>query len=367
MAIFFDLSKAFDSIDHNILKLKLKAAGIKGTCYALLDNYLSDRSQYCRANNTTSEDLPIKYGVPQGSTLGPLLFIIFINDLATYITTPHISLYTDDTAFYLSDKNPIKLSQYLTESATDFQNWCELNRLTLNHKKCKSLVFAPKRQYKNLKAQLSVNIGNMTIEKVSEFKYLGTILDHSLNFESHIKAIRRKITSRMYTLRKIHWTLRTKDALTLYRSSILPYFDQGLLYYHSANAGPLKGLQSLQNKSLRIIYTKRNWHGTEDAHRNSNLLPIKDRYKLTLLKYAHRRSFNRENIKKTRDTRLRSSNKTYLKTEIPKNATYERSFTHRSSLLWNTLKDEMKAIKHMKPFKTRTKTELLLGNINFPE
>lgn len=367
MAIFFDLSKAFDSIDHSILKLKLKTAGIKGNCYKLLNNYLTNRNQYCRVNNTISNYLPIKYGVPQGSTLGPLLFIIFINDLATKITIPQISLYADDTAFYLSGKNPQKLSRELTESATYFQNWCEMNRLTLNHKKCKSLLFATKRQYKTLNPQISTRIGNTKIDQVSEFKYLGTIIDHSLNFESHIKSLRQKITSRMYTLRKIRWTLRTKDALTLYRSSILPYFDQGLLYYHSANVGTLKGLQSLQNKSLRIIYTKRDWLGTENAHKISKLLTIKERYKLALLKHAHRKSFKKDNLKVPRDIRLRSSSKIYLKTDIPKNAIYERSFVHRSNSLWNTLSDEIKSIKHMKPFKTRTKAELLLGNINFPE
>lgn len=366
LAIFFDLSKAFDSIDHTILKLKLKAAGIKGSCYKLLDNYLTNRSQHCRVYNTTSDNIPIKFGVPQGSTLGPLLFIIFINDLTTHINTPNISLYADDTVFYLSDKNPTRLSQNLTDSANKFQTWCELNRLTLNHKKCKSLLFAPKNLFKTLNAHLSPRIGSTLIDTVSEFKYLGTTLDHQLNFESHIRAIRQKITSRMYTLRKIRWTMKTQDALTLYRSSILPYFDQGLLYYHSANVNSLKCLQSLQNKSLRIIYNK-DWSGTENAHSKSKLLFIKDRYKSVLLKYAHKRSFKKENLKVSRDARLRSSNKIFLKTIIPQKNSYERSFVHRSAILWNTFSDEIKSIKHMKPFKTRTKSELLLGNINFPE
>lgn len=101
------------------------------------------RTQCCENNNLTS-DVPVKYGVPQSSTLGPLLFILFINDLTKSRTTPNISLYAEDTAFYLSDKNPIKLSQDLSDAATEFQEWCKLNRLTLNQKKCKSVILLQK-------------------------------------------------------------------------------------------------------------------------------------------------------------------------------------------------------------------------------
>lgn len=210
-------------------------------------------------------------------------------------------------------------------------------------------------------------IGNTPVDKVHEFRYLGTILDHSLNFESHIRSLKSKITSRLYTLRKIRWTLKTNDALTLYRSAILPYFDQGSLYYQCANKNILSGLQTLQNKALRIIYTRRQWVNTDTVHKTSRLLPIHERNKLILLKHAHHKALNNVNLRDIRKTGLRSSNKTFLKKEIPKCTSYERSFIHRSTILWNNLSEEMKQIPNMNSFKTHTKTELLLGNINFPE
>lgn len=123
------------------------------------------------------------------------------------------------------------------------------------------------------------------------------MLDSSLNFESHINIIRRKITSRLFILKKIRWTLTKKDALTLYKSTILPFFDQGSPFYISANKNSLKSLQSLQNRALRIIYGKKNWPGTENAHKECKLLNTDDRRNFFLLKHANTLSYDTNNIK----------------------------------------------------------------------
>lgn len=367
MAVFFDLSKAFDSIDHSLLKKKLHASGFRGSCFKLLNSYLSDRFQYTRVNKYTSDLYPICFGVPQGSTLGPLLFIIFINDLTTRITLPQISLYADDTAFYLSNKDPIQLSNDLTTASNDFQNWCMLNKLTLNQSKCKSMLFCTCPMFMNLSTQMKLSIGDLPIKRVNEFNYLGITLDQFLNFESHLKKIKYKITSRMFTLKKIRWTLKQSDALTLYRSSILPYFDQGALFYSSTNKKTFCSLQTLQNKSLRIIYPRKGWKGTSHAHTTSRLMLIEDRCRFAMLKYAQQRSFTNSNLRKSDTRRLRSDKKKLLKTSKPNCVIYEKSFVHRSSIIWNNLSEEIKLSPSLNAFKTRTKCELKLGNINFPE
>lgn len=367
MAVFFDLSKAFDSIDHTLLKKKLFTAGIRGTCYNLLDSYLSDRIQYTKVNNCNSNLHPVQFGVPQGSTLSPLLFIIFINDLTTRISTPQISLYADDTAFYLSNKDPIKLSRDLTKASNNFQNWCMANKLTLNQSKCKAMLFCSRPMYPKISSQIKILIDNIPIQRVNEFNYLGITLDQFLNFESHLKKIKHKITSRMFTLKKIRWTLKRSDALTLYRSSILPYFDQGALFYSSANKNTLCSLQILQNKSLRIIYPRREWRGVAYAHTTSRLMKIEDRCKLAMLKYAQQRSYNKSHLRKSGQKGLRSDQKKLLKTNKPNNTLYERSFVHRSAIMWNNLSEDIKTSPNLNAFKTRTKSELKLGNINFPE
>lgn len=229
------------------------------------------------------------------------------------------------------------------------------------------MIFAPSNNKKYRTNIPPIKIGNTEIGRVPEFKYLGVILDHNLNFESHVKMIRQKTICRMQTLRKIRWTLTTKDALTLYKSSILPHLDQGDLFYSCANTKTLQSLQSMQNKALRIIYTKKTWDNTQAAHTKSKLLYLEHRRRGSLLKYAHKLSYNPDNLKNAPSRLLRSSGKTYLKTTAAKTSKFERSFTHQGVKLWNQLSDDLKAIRNYKLFKTRIMRELLLGNLNFPE
>lgn len=140
--IYYDLRKVFDTIDHSILIAKLKGAGLKGSCLNLMSNYLSNRKQRCRVNNSHSSHRVVSYGITQGSTLGPLLLIIYINDVVKRVEGIGVALYADDTAFYLGDKEPNIISSKLTIAAERFQHWCCLNRLTLNLEKCKLMIFS---------------------------------------------------------------------------------------------------------------------------------------------------------------------------------------------------------------------------------
>lgn len=365
--IFFDLSKAFDSIDQNILLQKLESAGISGNCLRLLKDYLSNRTQTCTVNNITLSSKPMYYGVPQGSTLGPLLFIIFINDLATQISNVKLSLYADDTAFYLGGTDKSHIINELNIAANAFDKWCSYNRLTLNYDKTKSMLFTPSQNNKHTLGFPDLEIDNKPIDRVTEFKYLGTILDQNLNFESHIKMIRQNVVARMHILKKVRWALTPKDALTLFKSSILPYFDQGDVFYSCANKSTLHNLQTLQNKILRTIFTKKHWEGTHHAHVKNKLLYLNQRRKASLQKYVHSLSYVVTNLKTPISRNLRSTGKVLLKTVRAKTKKYERLFVHQSALLWNDLSEDMKSIRNFKLFKTRVKCELLLNNINFPE
>lgn len=365
--VFFDLYKAFDSIDQNILLLKLESAGITGNCLKLLKDYLNNRTQTCTMNNITSSANPMLYGVPQGSTLGPLLFIIFINDLATHIPNVKLSLYADETAFYLGGTDKTHIVKELNIASKTFDQWCSYNRLTLNYDKIKSMIFTPSQNKKHSSGLPELKIGDKLIDRLTEFKYLGTILDQNLNFESHIKMIRQNVVARMHILKKVGWALTPNDALILFRSSILPYFDQGDVFYSCANKSTLQSLQTLQSKSLRAIFTKKHWKGTHHVHVSNKLLYLNQRRKVSLLKYAHSLSYDPNNMKSPISRNLRSSGKALLKTGRIKSTKYERSFVNQSVSLWNNLSEDMKSVRNFKQFKTRVKCELLQNNINFPE
>lgn len=172
-------------------------------------------------------------------------------------------------------------------AANRFQFWCNLNGLTLNIDKSKVVLYNNK-----ITKQINLDnkLNNLKLGIVSEYKYLGVILDAKLQFHSHISAIKQKVSSKMITLRKVRWTLGVKDALTLYKSCILPLIDQGSLFYDSASKEVLKGVQSLQYKSLRIFSGRKEWKGTSATQSKFRLLSTSQRRKLNLLKYAHKLS-----------------------------------------------------------------------------
>lgn len=135
----------------------------------------------------------------------PLLFIIFINDITDYIRNVKISLYADDTAFYLSSTDK---TRELTIAANAFDKWCGYNRLTLIHEKTKSVIFTPSQNHKHQSDIPPIKIGDSEIDRLTEFKYLGVTLDQNLNFENHIKKILQKIMCRMQTLKEVRWTFK---------------------------------------------------------------------------------------------------------------------------------------------------------------
>lgn len=153
-------------------------------------------------------------------TPSPLLFIFYINDVVKHIHNVQISLYADDTAFYLGGSNISQINNVMTTACNTFNKWCSLNRLTLKLKKCKCMILSNLngKTLKALKQGLRVEIGNESLEVVNEFKYLGMIVDERLKSESHIKMIKQAIFARLITFKKIRHLVERREALLLFKS-----------------------------------------------------------------------------------------------------------------------------------------------------
>lgn len=366
--IYFDLKKAFDTIDHKILLLKLKTFGIKNNAFKFLQNYISDRKQITIVNNSSSLEMNITHGVPQGSTLGPLLFILYINDAINCFNGCAASLYADDTVIYNACPRFKDTISTLNLNANCFAKWCAQNRLTVNTKKSKCMLFANRHNnsYNILKKELVIKIGTEPLEAVSQYKYLGLQVDDTCTFVPHVKYISRTVTSKLFILYKIRACLNKQHAMLLYKTSILPYFDIGQLYYDSCTKAELAKLQSLQNRCLKVIYTKKKWPGHETAQRESNLLPLHMRRNLNLLTLAQKLSFIDENLEPQKSYKTRYNQQKLLKLIRPKTKKYEDSFIHKSKRDWNKLKTELKEIQDARVFKTRLKLEMASNPHNFP-
>ena len=197
-SIFVDLKKAFDTVNHNILLQKLQKYGIRGIALKLLTNYLSNRNQYTIINGQKSQLKSITHGVPQGSTLGPLLFIIYINDL--YLSSNFkVNLFADDAHLLLSNQSPKTLQTKVNTELIKISNWLKTNQLTLNLTKTTYLIITKK----TLTHKFHITIDNYELEENFQAKYLGVIIDNKLNWNEHVKYIRNKLASACWALKNL--------------------------------------------------------------------------------------------------------------------------------------------------------------------
>ena len=193
LGIFIDLSKAFDTVDHKILTKKLELYGIKNNNLNFFKSYLSDRKQGVSFNNTHSQLKPIVCGVPQGSILGPLLFLIYVNDLYLSSKLLHFILFADDTNLFFSHKNLKTLFFKMNAELSKINEWFKANKLSLNVTKTKFILFLKSSKVDDIPLKLpDLNINNINIKRVNSMKFLGVILDQHLNWNEHLKLIENK-------------------------------------------------------------------------------------------------------------------------------------------------------------------------------
>lgn len=247
LLLFIDFKKAFDTIDSQILLIKLKKYGFSKSALNLIKSYFDNRVQTVKIDENTSDPLEIKLGVPQGSVLGPLLFLIFINDIVNYLKDFIVKLFADDTTILQTDTNLECLLTNFNQSIKRLVIWCKYNRIDVNWSKTK-IMFVSNQKNLNLPKQLS--IANNNVEVVDNFKLLGITIDNKLTFLKYVSELRNSINKRLYSIDRLFY-LSHKVRLQFLKSFILPYFDYCLslaIYF------PKRTLQKLANTYYNCIY-----------------------------------------------------------------------------------------------------------------
>lgn len=251
-AVFIDLKKAFDTVDVNILLNKLESLGVTDNVLHWFRTYLCNRQIFTCLNSTSSNILDVDYGIPQGSTLGPLLFTIYINDLVNRVKHCNIHLYADDTVLYFSDKNVCNIQRILNIDLNNVHNWLCQNKLSLNVEKTISMLFGS--SYMLSKYNIfNVQISGKAITQKNVFKYLGMQLDPRLKWDIHIDEMCKKIGKTVNYLARLRHCLPQTQLKLVYNSIILPLFDYADIVYDSASKKHVDRLQKLQNRAGRII------------------------------------------------------------------------------------------------------------------
>ena len=252
VSIFLDLSKAFDTVNDSILLSKLLFYGIQNPYINWFKSYLNKRKQRVFVNGTTSDTMPISSGVPQGSILGPLLFLIYINDFTQASNFFSMRLFADDTSLTVSGKNLDEILLQINNKLPNIYDWLCANKLTLNLRKTKYLIFQP-RQKVNCNLLPPLSLAGQPLEQACSIKYLGIYIDSHLSWHDHIDYVCDKVSKSINIMTKVKRYLGNKSLTSIYYSLIYPYLIYGCLLWGNNYDNPLSQLIRLQNKAVRII------------------------------------------------------------------------------------------------------------------
>ena len=247
--LFIDFSKAFDSLDRDILLNKLNRSGVRGPVNALLNSYLSDRKQYVRIDSESSDFLVSKYGVPEGSVLGPLLFLIYVNDIYKILHVLSV-LYADDANFFVTADSEYSLCTKLKFLLYKLNDWCSFNKLAINVKKTKIMYFGCNHDFKLV-------LNDTSIECIDRFRFLGFELDNKLLHTHHVKKLISKLRRYKSITYKISDYLSYDSAKKFYFGLIDSILRYGILVYGGCNdALHFRKLRDLQFSIVRNLFRK---------------------------------------------------------------------------------------------------------------
>ena len=263
--IFLDLSKAFDTIDHTILLHKLKYYGLEQSTLRLFESYFKNRKQYTEIEESKSEILPLTIGVPQGSILGPLLFITYINDFSESTKTFDCIIYADDTTLssninsFNNEHSNVDTQTLINDELSKIIEWLNINKLSLNKNKSKYMIF---HMHKKEIPSFSLKLGNTNIEKVDDFNYLGLTVDTNLNWKKHTEKVANRCSKN-----RLKYVLPLCIKTMLYSTLILPHITYGIMVWgYQGNR-----LNKIQKKAIRIITSNRYNSHTEPLFKQLNI------------------------------------------------------------------------------------------------
>ena len=286
--IFLDTSKAFDRVWHEGLLFKLKRVGLSGKYYGLIKSFLRNRHQRVVLNGQSSKWSSIKAGVPQGSVLDPLFFLVYINDLPNGLLS-NPKLFADDTSTFSVVKDHLNSSNKLNEDLSKISQWAYQWKMSFNpdvSKQAQEVIFSRK---KNIGNHPAVFFNNLPITRKSAQKHLGLLLDEKLNFSEHINEKLKKVTKSINLLRKLNLTLPRSSLLIIYKSFIRPHLDYGDIVYDQPNNSSLsEKFESLQYNAALAITGAIKGSSKEKLYQELGFESLKDRRWMRKLCYLYK-------------------------------------------------------------------------------
>ena len=370
--VSLDLSKAFDTINHELLLTKLRSFNLGANSIDFLNSYLTNRTQICKFSKYISTEEKIKSGVPQGSILGPFLFLCFVNDLPNvFVNMCKFMAYADDTQLLVFDKNLDNLKNKVENVIEVAQKWYNANGMKNNSSKSEVLVISTKKTDKTL-VEVVENGDKKIVKSKNWIKVLGVYIDHMLSWSKQIGMVKKRATNIIRKIHRINKFLPLKLKLTLYNTLIVPVFNYADIIWGGCNKKQAKRLQVSQNFAVRSILGKGKYDSGKKALRELNMLNleqrrvvhesvfahkglsdnlpknIQNRYKLYLPKLSTRRSKNqkfnipRHNLSKFKKSPIYRTIKSWNK--APVNLPFGKIKPHKSGFQKYLLNENQKNI-----------------------
>ena len=364
--IFIDLSKAFDTVNHQILLGKLEHYGIAGKALDLIKSYLNERKQYVQIDKSKSQTRTVSCGVPQGSVLGPLFFLLFINDLPNCCPSGKVRIFADDTNVFFQCDNNEDIKIIGNTIMTQLCSWFSANKLTLNSDKSSFTIFKSNRK-KIQDLPEHIEFLNQKIRRTTHIKFLGVTLDEGLTWTQHINELCSKLKSLFHIFYNIRSYLSKENIKTIYYTLIYSRIKYGISLYGQAGKAKINKIQTLQNQLLKVLSKKNYRFSTDELHKEFDILKVEDVVKQETLTFIHNYFddklppvFNKyfETFETCHHRNTRSgANK--IKPPNHKTTTAALSIRIKGASLWNKLNNELKSISNTKTFRNKYKRSIL--------
>ncbi len=365
--VFVDLRKAFDLVDTQILLQKLKIYQCNNNSLEWFKSYLQNRKQCVSFKGSVSNTKPTTHGVPQGSILGPLLFIIFMNDLPLNITS-HTDMYADDSSFHTAGKTVEELNMKLNSDMENCKTWCSENNMVVNDTKTKTMLVTTYQKLVHLPTkELDVYYDNTKLENVESEKLLGVKIDKHLSWKDQIDKVAHTVSSSIALLRRIKMYLPEATRVMYYKTFLQPHIDYCNTLWGQSNH--ISRIHKLQKLALRIIYDKPQYTidpktkkvkptPSEPLFKASGTLPIQNRVKLRTAVFVHKskNGMTPEYITemfKQKDTRFtRTIDRRDLAVPKANLCVTRKALPYSGAVVYNALPADIKSANTIMQFKT---------------
>jgi len=351
ITLFMDLKKAYDTVNHDILLKKLEAYGIRGEILKWFESYLSDRKQRVKIGEVYSEWKSITIGVPQGSVLGSLLFLVYINDLPLISPMFHTVLFADDTCLTLADENYSSLMENFNSELENVYAWLIANRLSLNFEKTVCINFST-RKYDD---DSPLVLNGLSFTSVNKTKYLGVIIDKNLSFSHHIEYVSNKLSKNIGILYRLSSNSPSYIVRQVYHAIVLPYLSYCNVIWGGTAKCHLDKLLILQKRAVRIVSNAGYRDHTEPLFKSESLLNIYKLYKFMCCLYVFKKRDNYQLAHNVYDTR----NSYSMLVTFQRLTTCKKSIYYSAPPIFNTIPTERTSILSLNKFKSELKNYLI--------